>query len=80
MEVNIEGVDELYDVENRVLYKGILCEPRSLRPVMLKYNVIYIVAPKNINPTEYGFERLNKDTESFLSLEENCRLMEDDRR
>ena len=56
-EVNIEDVDELYDVENWVLYRGLLCNPRSLDKVLLKYNSIYIVAPKDINATEYGFER-----------------------
>ena len=56
-EVNIEDVDELYDVENWVLYRGLLCNPRSLRSVLLKYNTIYIIAPKDINAIEYGFER-----------------------
>ena len=56
-EVNIEDVDELYDVDSWVLYRGLLCEPRSLDKVLLKYNSIYIVAPKDINAIEYGFER-----------------------
>ncbi len=56
-EVNIEDVDALYDVENWVLYRGFLCNPRSLRPVLLERNYIYIIAPKDINATEYGFER-----------------------
>ena len=56
-EVNIEDVDELYDVENWVLYRGLLCNPRSLRSVLLERNYIYIIAPKDINATEYGFER-----------------------
>ena len=73
MEVNIEDVDELYDVENRVLYKGILCEPRSLRPVLLKYNAIYIVAPKDINATEYGFER---EDNSFYQKKVNLKDIE----